>query len=142
MALLCRTNQASSCPCSMKLLTGCDKNKTPAAFHTTEIGIFGALGKTKDVSSNLPLLRQRSDSHSLRHSQLLVSPLYSLDVSLPASSAASCQLQCTVLCTGLQVPLYLSPNPCATITVEVCLFKAGMTIAAGPDISRLKKYRV
>ena len=28
----------------------------------------------------------------------------------------------------------LSPSPCATITVEVCFFTAGITRAAGPDM--------
>lgn len=38
--------------------------------RTTVIGMLGAFGKTKDVSSNLPLLLQFSASHILRQSDL------------------------------------------------------------------------
>jgi len=84
------------------------------------------------VSRNLPFWRHISERKDLGGSQTsIVSTEILHTILLHCSKSASIQYNSF---GGLGSITYLSPRPCATMTVEVCLLTAGITIAAGPDI--------
>lgn len=104
------------------------------------MGMLGALGKTNLVSGNLLPARHCSARNDLeRENGVLVSLLDCLYgrgfLRLP-SCAADRELTLLVcLCDNTDAgAFHLSPRPWATMTVEVCLLKAGTTNAALLDI--------
>ena len=102
--------------------------------RTTVIGMAGAFGKMKATSSNLPLLRQFSARLTLKRVRGLSEAFRHMDSNIPAGSATRRNVRAVYFNGGLEGSIYLSPSPCAMMTVAVCFFSAGTTSAAGPAI--------
>lgn len=102
--------------------------------RTTVIGMAGAFGKMKATSSNLPLLRQFSARLTLKRVRGLVRRVSTYGREHTSQLRYSAQCQSCLFNGGLDGSTYLSPSPCAMMTVAVCFFSAGTTSAAGPAI--------
>jgi hypothetical protein len=107
------------------------------SYHTTEIGMLGAFGKTNLTSSNFPLRRQFSAKPTLQQTEpyqfaIKQGPTVRRCQSSP-SSAAVVVVSLESLSQRRTSVAHLSPRPWAMMTVAVCFLAAG-TISAGPAI--------